>query len=73
MYDAHDCHDRAEALATLALMYPEDAERYREKERRWRDLETRALAQRTAAALVEGFGDPRKEGGGSAPADLSRG
>jgi hypothetical protein len=48
MNDPHECHKKAEALATLALMFPESAERYRAKEQYWRDLE--AEAQRAARA-----------------------
>jgi hypothetical protein len=39
MNDPDDCHKKAEALATLALMFPESADRYRAKEQYWRDLE----------------------------------
>jgi len=39
-----ECHRKAEALATLAVMFPEKADAYREAERRWRDLEHRAVA-----------------------------
>jgi hypothetical protein len=39
MNDPDACHMKAEALATLALMFPESADRYRAKERYWRDLE----------------------------------
>jgi hypothetical protein len=42
MHDAHDCHRKAEALATLAVMFPESAHRYRAKEQHWRDLEAEA-------------------------------
>jgi hypothetical protein len=42
----HECRRKAEALATLALMFPESADRYRAKEQHWRDLA--AAAQRNA-------------------------
>ena len=42
MYDAHECHRNAVALATLAEMFPERAAHYWAEERRWRDLETEA-------------------------------
>jgi hypothetical protein len=58
MHDADECHKKAEALATLALMFPESAERYRAKERRWRDLEAEAQrkARRLAVAPDAGVG-----------------
>jgi hypothetical protein len=47
MNDPDECHRKAEALATLALMFPEYADRYRAKERYWRDQQ--AQAERAAA------------------------
>lgn len=49
MHDAHECHRRAEALATLAEMFPEYAARYRDRERHWRDQETEAIEQNRLA------------------------
>jgi hypothetical protein len=42
IHSEQDCHKKAEALATLAMMFPERADAYREAERRWRDLEAKA-------------------------------
>jgi hypothetical protein len=50
MNDPHECHRKAEALATLAEMFPEDAERYRAKEEYWRQLEVEARAPKRAGA-----------------------
>jgi hypothetical protein len=50
MHDPHECHKKAEALVTLAMMFPESADRYRAKEQHWRALE--AKARREAAVLV---------------------
>ena len=50
MHDPHECHNKAEALATLAMMFPENADRYRAKEQHWRALETQAW--RDVAALA---------------------
>jgi hypothetical protein len=44
MIDPRDCYRKAEALATLAEMFPENAERYRAKENHWRRLEAAARA-----------------------------
>jgi hypothetical protein len=41
MHSARECRDKAEALATLALMFPEKGDAYRDAERRWRDLEAK--------------------------------
>lgn len=49
MHDAHDCHRKAEALATLAVMFPESAHRYRAKEQHWRDLEAEAQTRASPA------------------------
>ena len=49
MSDAHECHRKAEALATLAEMFPENAERYRAKEDHWRRLEAEARSPKTPA------------------------
>jgi hypothetical protein len=51
MHDAHDCHRKAEALATLAVMFPESAHRYRAKEQHWRDLEAEARSGASKAGL----------------------
>jgi hypothetical protein len=48
MNDPHVCHRKAEALAILAEMFPEDAERYRAKEEHWRRLEMKARAAEPA-------------------------
>jgi hypothetical protein len=48
MHDPQDCHRKAEALATLAEMFPEDAERYRAKEEHWRRLEMESRASEPA-------------------------
>jgi hypothetical protein len=50
MNDPQECHRKAEALATLAEMFPEDAERYRTKEEHWRRLEIEARALKPAGA-----------------------
>jgi hypothetical protein len=47
MSDAQECHRKAEALATLAEMFPENAERYRAKEDHWRRLEAEARSPKT--------------------------
>ena len=62
MNDAHECHKKAEALATLALMFPENAERYHAKEQHWRDLEAEALSKAGAAA----------PDGGASPGDQAK-
>jgi hypothetical protein len=49
MNDALECHRKAEALATLAEMFPEHAERYRDKERHWRALATEAIKRHRRA------------------------
>jgi hypothetical protein len=49
--DAQACHKKAEALAILAVMFPENAERYRAKEQYWRNLA--AEAEREAEALAK--------------------
>ncbi len=41
MHCAQECRDKAEALATLALMFPEKGEAYRDAERRWRVMEAK--------------------------------
>jgi hypothetical protein len=51
MLDPQECHKKAEAVATLALMFPENADRYRAKEQHWRRLE--AEAQSTSEPLAE--------------------
>ena len=45
MHDPHECHRKAEALATLAVMFPENADRYRANEQHWRRLEAEALSK----------------------------
>lgn len=50
MNDPQECHRKAEALATLAEMFPEDAERYRAKEQHWRRLEMEARAPKPVGA-----------------------
>jgi len=45
MHDLQECHKKAEALATLALMFPENADRYRAKEQHWRRLEAEAQSK----------------------------
>ena len=52
MSDAHECHRKAEALATLAEMFPENAERYRAKEDHWRRLEAEARSPKAPAKSV---------------------
>ena len=42
MNQADECHRKAEALATLAEMFPELRERYRAREQHWRRLEAQA-------------------------------
>lgn len=39
---AGECRRKAEALDTLAMMFPERADAYRKAERKWRDLEAKA-------------------------------
>ena len=51
MNDAQDFHKKAEALATLAEMFPERAEQYRAREAYWRGLE--AKAKRSPAAKAD--------------------
>jgi hypothetical protein len=53
MNDPDECHRKAEALATLALMFPEYADRYRAKERYWRDQQ--AQAERALAKQASGL------------------
>jgi hypothetical protein len=43
MHSAQECRDKADALATLALMFPEKAAAYRDAERRWRELEAKTI------------------------------
>jgi len=52
MNDPKECHKKAEALATLALMFPESAERYRAKEQHWRDLAARARRDATTPSAL---------------------
>jgi hypothetical protein len=59
MHDAHECHRKAEALATLALMFPESAERYRAKEQHWRDLEAQAQRKARTPDALSGSGQGR--------------
>jgi hypothetical protein len=54
MNDPDQCHKKAEALATLALMFPESADRYRAKEQHWRDREAEALRAGAKPALTPG-------------------
>ncbi|HEX3364685.1 hypothetical protein [Phenylobacterium sp.] len=50
MHSARECRDQADALATLALMFPEKADAYRDAERRWRELEVRTIDEEMRAA-----------------------
>jgi hypothetical protein len=50
MHSARECREQADALATLALMFPEKADAYQEAERRWRDLEARTIEVELRAA-----------------------
>jgi hypothetical protein len=50
MHTAQDCHRKAEALATLAMMFPEKADAYREAERRWRELEEQVVRAKRKGA-----------------------
>jgi hypothetical protein len=50
MHDPRECHKRAEALATLAMMFPENADRYRVKEQYWRGLEAEARSKADTVA-----------------------
>jgi hypothetical protein len=50
MHSARECREQAEALATLALMFPEKAQAYQDAERRWRDLEARTIDQELRAS-----------------------
>ena len=43
MHSAQECRDKAEALATLALMFPEKGDAYRDAEQRWRELEAKTI------------------------------
>ncbi|THD63136.1 hypothetical protein [Phenylobacterium sp.] len=52
MHSARECREQADALATLALMFPEKAHAYQDAERRWRDLEARAIEVELRAPSV---------------------
>jgi hypothetical protein len=48
MHSARECREQADALETLALMFPEKADAYRDAERRWRELEARTFDEEPA-------------------------
>jgi hypothetical protein len=50
MHSARECRDKADALATLALMFPEKAEAYRDAEQRWRELEAKTIDKEMRAS-----------------------
>lgn len=62
MHDPHECHRRAEALATLAEMFPEDAVRYRARERHWRNLEMQAAERKRRQGTISPGPDSSVEG-----------
>ena len=61
MHSARECRDKADALATLALMFPEKSDAYRDAEQRWRELEAKTIDEEMRAS-------PRQHSATGAPA-----